>query len=124
MLLLPAGTRPLPGCSCSCACSCLGAAIYIYLTTDHGRAILPTLKQPTLNIRNVTRERIDAQLAVRLHNYVPLDLNINNLRYETYVDGHRLVQVHKANPLLVKGNQTNALTLPVTLNLPALKHAA
>jgi len=98
-----------------------GAAIY--LATDHGRAMLPTLEQPTLNIRNVTRERIDAQLAVRLHNHVPLDLTIDSLRYETRVDGRRLAQGHKANPLLVKGNQANALTLPVTLNLPALKHA-
>lgn len=53
----------------------------IYLATDHGRALLPTLERPTLNIRNITRERIDVQLAVRLHNPGPLDLNIDSLRY-------------------------------------------
>jgi LEA14-like dessication related protein len=98
--------------------------VNVYLATGHGRALLPSLERPTLNIRNITRERIDAQLAVRLHNPAPLDLYIDSLRYETRVDGRRLAQGHKDNPLVVKGNQTNSLTLPVTLNLPALKHAA
>jgi len=100
--------------------------VVTYLATDHGRevakAVLPTLEQPTLNIRHITREKIDAQFAVRLHNHAPLDLKIDSLRYETRVDGRRLAQGHKANPLVLKGNQTNALTLPLTLSLPTLKH--
>jgi LEA14-like dessication related protein len=104
----------------------LVGGVITYYATDHGKkiakAVLPTLEQPTLNIRNITREKIDAQFAVKLHNQAPIDLKIDSLRYRTSVDGNELAKGHKDHPLVVKGNQTNALTLPMTLNLPELKH--
>jgi LEA14-like dessication related protein len=102
----------------------LAGGIATYFATDHGReiakAVLPALEQPTLNINNITREKIDAQFAVKLHNQAPIDLKIDSLRYRTSVDGKQLAQGHKDQPLVVKGNATNALTLPMTLNLPQL----
>jgi LEA14-like dessication related protein len=92
-----------------------------YFATDHGKALLPTLEQPTLNISNITREKIQGQFAVKLRNHTPVDLKIDSLRYETRIEGTRIAQGHKARPLVVKGNQVNDLTLPVTLNLPQIK---
>jgi LEA14-like dessication related protein len=96
-----------------------------YFATDHGRevakAVLPTLEQPTLNISNITREKIQAQFAVKLHNQAPIDLKIDSLRYRTSIDGKQIAQGHKDQPLVVKGNATSALSLPITLNLPELK---
>lgn len=104
----------------------LVGGVITYYATDHGRkvakAVLPALEQPTLNIRNITREKIQAQFAVKLHNQAPIDLKIDSLRYRTSVDGQQVAQGHKNQPLVVKGNATNALSLPITLNLPQLKH--
>ncbi len=101
----------------------LGGGI-TYFATDHGKALLPTLEQPTLTISNITREKIVGQFAVKLRNRAPIDLKIDSLRYETRVEGTRIAQGHKARPLVVKGNAVNDLTLPVTLNLPQLKQEA
>jgi LEA14-like dessication related protein len=102
----------------------LAGGVVTYYATDHGRkiakAVLPTLEQPTLTINNITREKIDAQFAVKLHNQAPIDLKIDSLRYRTSLDGKQLAQGHKDHPLVVKGHATNALTLPMTLNLPEL----
>jgi LEA14-like dessication related protein len=92
-----------------------------YFATDHGKALLPTLEQPTLNISNITREKISGQFAVKLHNNTPVDLKIDSLRYETRIEGTRIAQGHKSQPLVVKGNQINNLTLPITMNLPQIK---
>jgi LEA14-like dessication related protein len=92
-----------------------------YFATDHGKALLPTLDQPTLNISNITREKIQGQFAVKLHNHTPIDLKIDSLTYVTRVEGTRLAQGHKSRPLVVKGNAVNDLTLPITLNLPQVK---
>jgi LEA14-like dessication related protein len=92
-----------------------------YFATDHGKALLPTLDQPTLNISNITREKIQGQFAVKLHNHTPIDLKIDSLTYVTRVEGTRIAQGHKARPLVVKGNAVNDLTLPITLNLPQVK---
>jgi LEA14-like dessication related protein len=92
-----------------------------YFITDHGKALLPTLEQPNLNISNITRQKIQGQFAVKLRNHAPIDLKIDSVRYETRIEGTRVAQGHKAQPLVIKGNQTNSLTLPVTLSLPQLK---
>jgi LEA14-like dessication related protein len=92
-----------------------------YFATDHGKALLPTLEQPTLNISNITREKIQGQFAVKLHNHTPIDLKIDSLSYVTRVEGTRIAQGHKERPLVVKGNAVNDLTLPITLNLPQVK---
>lgn len=106
----------------------VAGGVATYFATDHGRdiaqAVLPTLEQPTLTIGNITREKIDARFAARLRNHTPLDLQIDSLRYETLLDGRQLAHGHKSRPLVVQGNQVNSLTLPLTLNLPQLRHAA
>jgi LEA14-like dessication related protein len=103
----------------------LVGGVVTYYATDHGKkiakAVLPALEQPTLNISTITREKIKAQFAVKLHNQAPIDLKIDSLRYRTSIDGKQLAQGHKDQPLVVKGNATNALSLPITLNLPELK---
>jgi LEA14-like dessication related protein len=101
----------------------LGGGI-AYFATDHGKALLPTLEQPTLNISNITREKITGQMVVQMRNHTPIELKIDSLRYETRVDGKRLAQGHKGRPLVVKGNATNRLALPLELNLPQLVHEA
>ncbi len=101
----------------------LGGGI-TYFATDHGKALLPTLEQPTLSIHNITRERIRGQFKVQLRNHAPLNLQINSLRYVARVDGRPLAQGHKARPLVVQGNTLSALSLPLVLNLPQLKQAA
>ena len=95
-----------------------------YFATDHGKALLPTLEQPTLNISNITREQIKGQFLVKLRNHAPLDLQIDSLRYTARIDGKQLAQGHKARPLVVKGNATNGLSLPLELNLPQLTQTA
>jgi LEA14-like dessication related protein len=95
-----------------------------YFATDRGKALLPTLEQPTLSISNITRERIKGQFMVKLRNHAPIDLQIDSLRYEANLDGKRLAQGHKARPLVVKGNAVSSLSLPLTLNLPQLKQTA
>lgn len=83
---------------------------------------LPTLEHPTLNISNVSREKIQAQLRVGVRNYASLTLRIDSMRYETRLDGTRLAQGHKSNPLVVKANATSQLVLPLAVDLPAVKH--
>lgn len=95
-----------------------------YFATNHGKALLPTLEQPTLNISQITRERIKGQFGVKLRNHTPIDLAIDSLRYEARLDGKRLAQGHKGRPLVVKGNATSSLALPLELNLPQLKREA
>ncbi|MFD1873224.1 LEA type 2 family protein [Hymenobacter bucti] len=95
-----------------------------YFATDRGKALLPTLEQPTLNISQITRERLKGQFRVKLRNHTPIDLKVDSLRYEARVEGKRLAQGHKASPLVVKGNALSSLELPLTLNLPEVKHAA
>jgi LEA14-like dessication related protein len=101
----------------------VGASI-TYFATDHGKALLPTLEQPTLNISQITRERIKGQFKVKLRNNAPVDLQIDSLRYEARVEGKRLAHGHKARPLVAKGNALSNLELPITLDLPELAHAA
>ena len=95
-----------------------------YYATDRGKALLPTLEKPTLNISNITRERITGQMMVQMRNNAPITLKIDSLRYETRVDGTRLAQGRKDQPLVVKKNATNHLTLPISLNLPQIKREA
>lgn len=102
----------------------VAGGVVAYFATDRGRALLPTLEQPTLNISNITREKIDARFAVKLRNHAPIDLQIDSLRYEARVDGRQLAQGRKSRPLVVKGNQLNALSLPMTVNLPQLSREA
>lgn len=106
----------------------VAGSIVTYFATDHGRdiakAVLPTLEQPTLTIRTITREKIDAQFAAKLRNQAPIDLQIDSLRYETLLDGQQLAHGRKSRPLLVKGNYVNDLSLPLTINLPQFSHAA
>lgn len=64
----------------------LGGGI-AYFATDHGKALLPTLEQPTLSIHNITRERIGGQFKVQLRNHAPLDLQIDSLHYVARVAG-------------------------------------
>lgn len=95
-----------------------------YFATNKGKALLPTLEKPTLDISSISREKIRAQLKVTMRNHAPLDLKIDSLRYETRLDGAQLAHGRKNRPLTVKGNATNQLTLPLTLDLPALKQKA
>ena len=95
-----------------------------YLATDHGKALLPTLEQPTLDISNITRERIKGQFIVRLRNHAPIDLHIDSVRYEARVDGKQLAHGHQASALLVKGNATSSLELPLVLHLPQISQLA
>jgi len=95
-----------------------------YFATDHGKTLLPSLENPTLNISNITREKITGQMAMHLRNHAPITLKVDSLRYETLVDGKRLAQGHKARPLVVKKNTANRLELPLELNLPQLKQEA
>lgn len=95
-----------------------------FWATDHGKALLPTLEQPTLNISNITRERIKGQFSVKLRSHAPIDLQIDSLRYEARLDGKRLVQGHKARPLVLKGNAMSHLTLPLSLDLAQIKQTA
>lgn len=89
-----------------------------YFATDRGRNLLPTLEKPTLNVQNVTREKLKAEMKVGLRNHTPLTLRIDSLRYETYLDNARLAQGRKDRPTVVKGNATSQIELPLTLNLP------
>jgi len=97
---------------------------YAYCHTDKGKALLPTLEKPTLNISNITREKITGQMVVQRRNNSPITLKIDSLRYETLVDGKRLAQGRKDRPLVVEKNATNRLELPISMNLPALKQEA
>ena len=101
----------------------LGGGI-TYFATDRGKKLLPSLEKPTLNISNITREKITGQMVVQLRNHAPITLKVDSLRYETLVDGKRLAQGHKSRPLVVQKNATNRLELPVELNLPQLKQEA
>jgi len=101
----------------------VGAGV-TYFATDRGKALLPTLEQPTLNISQITRERIKGQFMVKLHNNAPVDLQIDSLRYEARVDGKQLAHGHKARPLVAKGNALSSLDLPLTLDLPKLAQTA
>lgn len=101
----------------------VGAGV-AYFVTDHGKALLPTLEQPTLNISNITREQIKGQFEVKLRNHTPIELAIDSVRYVARMEGQQLAQGHKTRPLVVKGNATSALSLPLELNLPQLKHEA
>jgi len=102
----------------------LVGGIITYFATDKGKALLPTLEQPTLNISNVSREKIKGQMVVQLHNRAPLTLRIDSLHYVTRVDGKQLAQGHKARPLVIQKNATNRLELPLELNLPQLTSTA
>jgi hypothetical protein len=51
-----------------------------YVATDHDKALLPTLGQPSLNISNITRECLKGQFLVKLRNHAPLDLRIDSLQ--------------------------------------------
>ncbi|QNE39779.1 hypothetical protein F1C16_09530 [Hymenobacter sp. NBH84] len=102
----------------------LVGGVVAYFATDKGKDLLPTLEQPTLNISNVTREKIKGQMVVQLHNHAPLTLRIDSLRYVTRVDGKQLAQGHKSQPLVVQKNATNRLELPLELNLPELTRKA
>ena len=95
-----------------------------YFATDRGRALLPTLEQPTLNISRITREQIKGQFLVKLRNHAPIDLNLDSLSYTARVDGKQLAQGQKARPLVLKGNALGSLELPLELNLPQLKQTA
>ena len=99
----------------------LGGGI-TYLATDHGKALLPTLEQPSFTSSNITREHIKGQFLVRLRNHAPIDLRIDSLRYSARVDGKQLTQGHKDRPLVVKGHALSSLSLPLELNLPQLTH--
>ncbi|WP_375416045.1 LEA type 2 family protein [uncultured Hymenobacter sp.] len=109
----------------------VGAGI-TYFATDRGKkllpavgkAVLPALGKPSFTISNITRERLQAQLSTEVRNPAPIDLKIDSLRYETFLDGARLAKGRKDQPLVVKGNATSKLTLPLTLNLPELKEKA
>ena len=104
----------------------------LYVKTDHGKkllpavgkAVLPALSKARLTISSITREKIQAQLTTELHNPAPIDLKIDSLRYETRLDGARLAKGRKDHPLVVKGNATSKLELPLTLNLSELKQKA
>lgn len=102
----------------------LAGGIITYVATDEGKALLPTLEQPTLNISNVSREKIKGQMVVQLRNHAPLTLRLDSLRYVTRVDGKQLAQGHKARPLVLQKNATNRLELPLELNLPELTREA
>ena len=95
-----------------------------YFATDKGKALLPTLAQPTLNIRNISREKIEGQMVVQMQNHAPITLRIDSLRYETFVDGKRLAEGRKSRPLVIEKNAANRLSLPVSLNLPQLTQTA
>ena len=58
-----------------------------YFATNHDKALLPTLEQPTLNISHITREQIKEQFLVKLHNHALLDLQIDSVSYTARVDG-------------------------------------
>ncbi|HEX8656085.1 MAG TPA: LEA type 2 family protein [Hymenobacter sp.] len=98
--------------------------LIMYKRTDGGKALLPTLEKPTLNISNITREKITGQMVVQMRNNSPITLKIDSLRYETRVDGKRLAQGRKDRPLVIEKNAMNRLELPITMNLPAIKQEA
>lgn len=101
----------------------------MYMKTDHGKkllpalgkVVLPALSKASFNISSITREKIQAQLSTELHNPAPIDLKVDSLRYETRLDGACLAKGRKDNPLVVQGNITSKLELPLTLNLPELR---
>lgn len=95
-----------------------------FFSTNRGRDLVPTLEKPTLNISNITRQKIKGQMVVQMRNNAPVKLKIDSLRYETLVDGARLAQGRKDQPLVVEKNATNRLELPIALNLPELKQKA
>lgn len=101
----------------------VGAGI-TYFATDRGKALLPTLEQPTLNISQITRERLKGQFMVKLRNHTPIDLQVDSLRYEARVDSKHLANGHKARPLVVKGNALSNLELPLSLDLPEVSRQA
>jgi LEA14-like dessication related protein len=95
-----------------------------YFATNRGKALLPTLEQPTLSIQNITRERITGQFAVGLRNHSPIELSIDSLSYVARVEGKQLAQGHKSRPLVLERNATSRLALPLVLNLPELTRQA
>ncbi|UOR07369.1 LEA type 2 family protein [Hymenobacter aerilatus] len=95
-----------------------------YFSTDRGKELLPTLEQPTLNISNITREKIKGNMVVQMRNHAPITLRIDSLHYTTRVDGKQLAQGHKSQPLVLHKNATSRLELPLELNLPQLTRKA
>ncbi|HEX8506203.1 MAG TPA: LEA type 2 family protein [Hymenobacter sp.] len=95
-----------------------------FFATDKGKDLMPTMGQASLNVSNITRDKIQGQMVVQMTNNAPVTLKIDSLRYETFVDGARLAQGRKDSPLVVEKNASNRLELPLTLNMANLKRKA
>jgi LEA14-like dessication related protein len=99
----------------------LAGGAYLYIKTDKGKELLPTLESASLNVRNITSESLEAQLKVDLRNRMPVTLRIDSLSYVTRVDGELLTKGAKDKPTVLLGDSVSHLTLPASVQLDNLK---
>jgi LEA14-like dessication related protein len=75
----------------------------------------PRLSHTTVDIREVTAERADMLVYMRLNNHVPIGFTADSLEYELFISDVSVMRNTWNKGMKVKGSDTSVIGLPVTI---------
>lgn len=83
--------------------------------------IAPLVKIQQIRIRTLSRDAMAMEATVGIRNKMPVPFRIDSLRYTTYIGGKMLSDASRSEPLSLAKSDSTSFTLPLVLNLAALK---
>lgn len=84
--------------------------------TDPGKTFFgPQLSHTVVNVKEVTAERADMVVYMRMNNHIPIGFNADSLQYELFINNVSVMRNTWNKGLKVKASDTSVVALPVTV---------
>src|SRR5215217_14897 len=75
----------------------------------------PKINIASVNIEDIDDDRIKLNSKVQLSNPLPVDLHINSLHYELFIDSMRVMQDAYGKPITVRSSDSATIQMPMQL---------
>lgn len=78
-------------------------------------AVVPEMEVMSVNISNLSGERIDATGEVKISNSMPGDIKTNRIDYEIYVDSIKVIEDAYEEPVEIASSDSTVIELPMEI---------
>ncbi len=75
----------------------------------------PELSVASLDITNITEDKMSATSKVVLRNNLPIEVKTNRLSYVIYIDSVKIIEDSYSKPITIRSSDTTAIRLPMEI---------
>ena len=79
------------------------------------RRVVPAVSMASVNITDISENRIHLNSKVKISNPLPFDLHAQGLQYEIFIDSIRVLQDAYKKPLSIRSKDSTVIELPMEL---------